>query len=549
MRTPTRWTHLPWTLVPALLAALVTTPVSAQGGSPCAPVEEGAVRSFDSGNAQSVDGALFPDGSGIVVWAGGGTNGGDGDRNGIFGQRIDLNGIPTGQVFQVNTFTAEDQQNVAVAAAPDGRFVVVWESDLSPDDDEGTSIRGRRYASNGQPAGSDFQINSSIFGPQRSPDVGMANDGSFVAIWYDDSDAPGSSQKNGREVRARRFGPGGGPLGPDFLVNNRTDGTQNEPAIAVRGNGSFVAVFKTSKGSPGNDSGASIQARQFGANGVASGNQFQVNSTVEGAQSEPAVAVDPDGSFLVVWKSASSQGSDQDSNSIQARGYTQVGAAVGLQKQVNSQTTGNQFDPQVASAGGREFMVAWHSRAVDDRVRARLMTLEAQPLGIEFEAGGVTNERSFLPGAAGNGDGRAVVLFERDQKVRGQAYELPCVNGGGITDCTETATNLCLNADRFEVTAVWRNVQGASGPGNAVELTPDTGYFWFFDAANVEAVVKVLDACAFNGRFWVFIGGLTDLNVDILVEDVETGTLREYENPLGSAYQTVNDTNAFATCP
>ena len=108
--------------------------------------------------------------------------------------------------------------------------------------------------------------------------------------------------------------------------------------------------------------------------------------------------------------------------------------------------------------------------------------------------------------------------------------------------------NLCLTSDRFEVTAVWRNVQGSSGAGNAIELTPDTGYFWFFDAANVETVVKVLDACAINGRFWVFIGGLTDLEVDIVVEDVETGTIREYGNPLGSAYETVNDTNAFATC-
>lgn len=532
-----------------LLLLVIAVPGWSQGGSPCAPLPQGAVRTFDSGNPGSLDAALFADGSGIVVWSGVGTNAGDGDRAGVFGQRMDSNGQPVGQPFQINTFTEEDQNEVAVSSAPDGRFVVVWESDVSPGDDESSSIRGRRYSANGQPLGSDFQINSSIFGPQRAPDVGMAGDGSFVVVWYDDSDAPGSSQMNGREVRARRFGSGGGALGPDFVVNNRTDGTQNEPAVAVRGNGSFVVVFKTSTGSPGNDGGASIQARQFGSNGTPSGNQFQVNSTVEGTQSEPAVAVDPDGSFFVVWKSASSPGSDQDSNSIQGRGYTQAGAAVGLQMQVNAETAGNQFDPQVAAAGGREFVVAWHSRAVDDRVKARAMTREAQPEGTEFEAGGITDERSFLPGVAGNGNGRTFLVYERDQQVRGLAYDLPCVNSGGNFDCIETATNLCLSSDRFEVTAVWRNVQGASGPGNAIELTPDTGYFWFFDAANVEAVVKVLDACVINGRFWVFIGGLTDLNVDIVVEDVQTGLIREYENPLGSAYETVNDTDAFATCP
>ena len=28
-----------------------------------------------------------------------------------------------------------------------------------------------------------------------------------------------------------------------------------------------------------------------------------------------------------------------------------------------------------------------------------------------------------------------------------------------------------------------------------VPLTSDSGYFWFFDADNIELVVKVLDAC------------------------------------------------------
>lgn len=37
------------------------------------------------------------------------------------------------------------------------------------------------------------------------------------------------------------------------------------------------------------------------------------------------------------------------------------------------------------------------------------------------------------------------------------------------------------------------------GVAQAVSLTEDTGYFWFFDPDNVELVVKTLDACSRAG--------------------------------------------------
>ena len=49
---------------------------------------------------------------------------------------------------------------------------------------------------------------------------------------------------------------------------------------------------------------------------------------------------------------------------------------------------------------------------------------------------------------------------------------------------------------------------GTSGRGAAVPLTGDTGYFWFFNSANVELIVKVLDGRTVNGQFWVFYGAL-----------------------------------------
>src|ERR1043165_10140306 len=86
-------------------------------------------------------------------------------------------------------------------------------------------------------------------------------------------------------------------------------------------------------------------------------------------------------------------------------------------------------------------------------------------------------------------------------------------SGGPTTGCTANSTTLCLNNNRFAVTASWRTTGGQTGNGTATPITSDTGYFTFFSSTNVEVVIKVLDACGLNQRYWVFAGGLTDVNV------------------------------------
>lgn len=114
--------------------------------------------------------------------------------------------------------------------------------------------------------------------------------------------------------------------------------------------------------------------------------------------------------------------------------------------------------------------------------------------------------------------------------------------------CTQNATTLCLNENRFSVTSMWRTREGQTGPGQAVRLTADTGYFTFFSASNVEAIVKVLNGCGVNSRYWVFAGGLTDVNVTLTVRDTVRGTTKTYTNAVGTAFKPIQDTNAFASC-
>lgn len=109
---------------------------------------------------------------------------------------------------------------------------------------------------------------------------------------------------------------------------------------------------------------------------------------------------------------------------------------------------------------------------------------------------------------------------------------------------------LSLRDNRFEVRATWKKPNGEAGAGTGVRLTNDSGFFWFFQDTNLEIVVKVLNACAFNPpRYWVFAGGLTNVEVTLKVKDKQSGQERTYVNPQSTPYQPIQDGDAFATCP
>ena len=127
----------------------------------------------------------------------------------------------------------------------------------------------------------------------------------------------------------------------------------------------------------------------------------------------------------------------------------------------------------------------------------------------------------------------------------GGAYTLAVA----VTNCAQTATTVCLSDARFAVSATWATNDGKSGQGSATQLTSDTGYFTFFSSTNVEVVVKVLNACGLNSRYWVFAGGLTNVKVVLTVRDTKTGTVRTYTNPIDTAFLPLQDTNALPTCP
>ncbi|HEV3076086.1 MAG TPA: hypothetical protein VHB47_16825 [Thermoanaerobaculia bacterium] len=165
--------------------------------------------------------------------------------------------------------------------------------------------------------------------------------------------------------------------------------------------------------------------------------------------------------------------------------------------------------------------------------------------------GGATWQTITPPGLPG----RVKLLAVDPQNPQ---HLVAAASGGGLWSLTRAApvpcvpgpTALCLGGGggRFKVEAAWATGQ-ASGAGQSVSLTPDTGAFSFFAASNLELLVKVLDGCALNANHWVFAGGLTDVQVTLRVTDSQSGNVEIYTNPGGIPFPPLQDTGAFPTCP
>ncbi len=114
--------------------------------------------------------------------------------------------------------------------------------------------------------------------------------------------------------------------------------------------------------------------------------------------------------------------------------------------------------------------------------------------------------------------------------------------------CVATPTALCLTAGRFRVEATFFAAQTGSGIARVVPLNSNSGTMTFFSPQVSEVLIKTLDACALNNRFWVYGAAATDVGYDITVTDTVTGDFKVYSKTQGPPAAALTDSDAFATC-
>jgi hypothetical protein len=358
------------------------------------------------------------DGNFVVVWRGDYEYYGPPYGRLIQGRRFGADGTPRGYQFQVsNTATGYAYESrPSVAADEDGNFVVVWRDYQYY---YGRLIRGRRFAADGTPRDDQFQVNSTAIGYAYylQPSVAADADGDFVVVWHS-YQYPGPPA--GYVIQGRRFAADGTPGGPQFQVGSITTGYayEREPSVAADADGDFVVVWRGYYQWPGPPYGYLVQGRRFAADGTPGGPQFQVssNTTGSGYERQPSVAADADGDFVVVWRDYQ----DPDGQVIQGRLFASNGTPGGPQFQIGSASYYS--EPSVASDADGDFVVVWSDYQDPDGqvIQGRLFASDGTPDGPQFQVGSASYYSGESVASDANGD--FVVVWRDYQEQPDQPY-------------------------------------------------------------------------------------------------------------------------------
>ncbi|MGE0638685.1 MAG: hypothetical protein AB7G12_04715 [Thermoanaerobaculia bacterium] len=339
----------------------------------------------------------------VIVWMGQG----DGDANGIYGQRFDASGVPDGDEFPVNTYTTLLQEIPAVAGDASGAFVVAWTSYLQEGPALGSGVYAQRFDASGVPQGDEFHVNTYTTADQKGVSVAAEPGGEFAAVWWSvgqDGSAEG--------VYTQRYSAAGVPIGDEERVNSTTAGQQWRPAIAADAAGNFVVAW-SSDGQDGDGHG--VFARQIDSLGLPYGPEIPVNQFTTGEQTAPSVACGAGGDFVVVWTSAGQDGSGEG---VYGRHFDADGAATGNEVRIHVDTIGDQTDPAVASDGAGGFLVTWQGNDSDNAgILARRLNATGAPAGAEFRVNTYTTSSQSRPAVAATAAGEFVVTWTSSFQV------------------------------------------------------------------------------------------------------------------------------------
>ena len=402
---------------------------------------------------------------------------------------VDIQGLPRAALNRVDAGVispiSRRPDGVRMAMDSDGSSVVTWQ--------ENPRVAGvppsvffRRLLSDCTASGEVGSLGAVGVVGRRQPHVAYRADGGFVLVWIE------GEQADQLHVMAQLFDRQGMAVAPAFVVAQSAR-RPSHPSVAVSPAGTFAVLWKSDLAPPSSGTGTGIAARVFAADSTPLGGELALRTPRPPNTAESAVAA-VGGSFVAVW---GENGFVEEGSAVYARVFEAL-APVGGEVQVNAAHT----DPgnvRIATLGGNEFVVVW-----DDFAEG---TLPQDIVG-----------RRFVLAPSGLG-------------------------------CAASSSTLCLGAERFRIAVEWRDYQGRRGTGQAHPLTGDSGLFWFFNDANLEVLVKVVDACTDYSRHWLYAAATTDVEYTLTATDSTSGRSRSYFNPLGRSSPAVTDTDAFATCP
>lgn len=205
----------------------------------------------------------------------------------------------------------------------------------------------------------------------------------------------------------------------EFQVNTSTNGNQFRPDVAMAGDGSFLVAW-----SGHSQLGTGFMGQWYDVTGLPQGGEVLIHPSANMAEGHLVLAMAPDGSFVAVWRAAPIGLYNYE---IFARCFDVQGQPLGPALQVNTATVGSQDFPRVAMAADGRFVVVWQSEesfGVWLGVFARRFDAFCQTTGDEFQVNTTPPCLHPRPDVAMAADGRFVVVWAGDPWCSTSGYDI-----------------------------------------------------------------------------------------------------------------------------
>ena len=378
---------------PVLLLFLIPTALAAQ--LPLGPqfrVNPDPTRALASPRV-----AINASGEFVVLWYGFGDS-----RGGILhARRFKPDGRPATDDIQVSDQVVSTNENLEVAIQDDGSFLALFSVT--------GALKLRRFAPDGTLLRDVHVAAGDPFVPGAS--LSSGGGGRFVVAW----------RLLSEEVSARVYGPDATPLGPRITVD-ATSQPKYRPLAAMGPRGEFVVVWQTLLGADPSAGRllANLQAQRYGPGSRPRGEKILVSDHFVGPIN---VAEDGAGNFLVVWAEAPGAG-DSGPHGIHGRRFSATGASLGaVLPLVPSFVHGY---AALAMAPDGSFVIAWDSPGpdgFDQNVFAQVFPASGAPRRPAFLASEKVSGIQRYPWVAINGEGRFVVVWEDVGDLVGRLFK------------------------------------------------------------------------------------------------------------------------------
>lgn len=265
-------------------------------------------------------------------------------------------------------------------------------------------------------AGVDAIVNTTTGGAQQTiagaagRQVAVNLEGATVVVWRDES-----ATANG-EIRARLFDINGVAVSSEILVSSDSSKTQTEPSVAIDANGNFVVVWTQGNGADGDGKG--IYGRTFDSAGNATSTEFIINSVTSEDEWLAQVAINPNTAssvdFYVTWTRYFNLGG---SNGVQAAAFQWDGTEVIDEYDVNQTGANDQQNSSIAYSSNGTALIVWQSLNQDGDgwgIYGQRLSATGALSGGEFRINTTTTNDQLNPDVSADGSGNFVVVWSHD---------------------------------------------------------------------------------------------------------------------------------------